>query len=107
MTHSDGDSLAFAASSASALAETYEIVSPVADAMAVLADAMQGSAGSLSGASIAKSVSGTLLLNAHAWNLFGETLRRDLPDLVVVQARPASKPLRFLLTTSPVRLFDA
>jgi hypothetical protein len=78
--------------------DAYEIVTRVADAMAVLADAMTAHAGQLAGASIAKSIHGTLLLNGPAWELFGALLVRELPGLGVLHpARPTSQPLRFVL----------
>lgn len=81
--------------------QRIEIVSPVADAMGVLADLMQRTRGGLAGASIAKSDRGTLLLNSHAWSLFGDALRNELAGLVVFQpARDSSKPIKFVLVTS-------
>ena len=83
--------------------DSVEIVSPIADAMKALAKAIQDTPGSLWGASIATSARGTLILNRAAWRLFECDLRRDIPDLVIVEpARDASQPLRFLLfATSP------
>jgi hypothetical protein len=81
--------------------DIVEIVSPVADAMGALADLIQSIPGSLSGASIAKSDRGTLLLNRRAWELFGASLNSALPKLVI--AHPASddaKPLKFLLVSA-------
>jgi hypothetical protein len=84
-----------------------EIVSPIADAMGVLAELIQRTRGSLAGASIAKSDRGTLLLNSHAWSLFGEALRREIVDLVVLQpARDSSTPIRFVLVTSEMPAID-
>jgi len=69
--------------------------------MGALADLVQRTQGSLAGASIAKSDRGTLLLNAQAWALFGEALKREIAGLVVVMpARDSSKPIRFVLATS-------
>ena len=67
--------------------------------MGVLAELVATMPTSLAGASIAKSNHGTLLLNAYAWSLFSEPLKRALPSLVVAQpVRDFSKPLRFVLT---------
>lgn len=97
MSHADGNTPAVRAQPD----QRIEIVSPVADAMGALADLMQRTRGSLAGASIAKSDRGTLLLNAHAWSLFGDALRSELADLVVLQpARDSSKPIKFVLVTS-------
>jgi hypothetical protein len=84
-----------------------EIVAPVADALGVLADLLQRTRGSLAGASIAKSDRGTLLLNSHAWSLFGEALQSELAGLIVLQpARDSSKPIRFVLVTNELPKVD-
>ncbi|HEX5122349.1 MAG TPA: hypothetical protein VFV97_03810 [Rhodanobacteraceae bacterium] len=89
-------------------ARRIEIISPVADAMGVLADLMQRASGSLAGASIAKSDRGTLLLNPHAWSLFGEALRRELADLVVAHpARESSTPIHFVLVSTEMPAIGA
>jgi hypothetical protein len=83
---------------AEAASNVIEIVSPVADAMSVLAELVREVPGALAGASIAKSERGSLLLNRHAWALFGPTLRERLPQLVVSEpARPESAPLKFII----------
>ena len=75
-----------------------EIVSPVADALGVLAELVTITPTSLAGASIAKSDHGTLLLNPYAWALFAEELRKRLPGLTIAQpARPMSKPIKFVI----------
>jgi len=87
--------------------EGIEIVSPVADALGVLADLMQRTREGLAGASIAKSDRGTLLLNSHAWSLFGDALQRELAGLIVLKpARDSSKPIRFVLATHEVPSID-
>lgn len=101
MSHADGHSRDGEGADRTRVAQRIEIIAPVADAMGVLADLMQHARGSLAGASIAKSDRGTLLLNAYAWSLFGEALRRELAGLVVLQpARDSSMPIRFVLVTS-------
>lgn len=78
-----------------------EIVSPVADAIGVLAELVTTMPTSLAGASIAKSDHGTLLLNPYAWSLFGDELKRRLPGLTIVQpARSASKPIKFVIQST-------
>jgi hypothetical protein len=100
MSHADGHPPATGGAARIPSARIIEIVSPVADALGVLADLMHLTRGSLAGASIAKSDRGTLLLNSHAWSLFGEALRRELADLVVLEpARESSRPIRFVLAT--------
>lgn len=80
-----------------------EIVAPIADAMGELARLVSHVPGSLAGASIARSVSGTLLLNAAAWTLFGDALKRALPAIVTrIPAASSAKPLKFLLLSAPV-----
>jgi hypothetical protein len=101
MSRADGHSPETVGADRLRLVERIEIVSPIADAMGVLAELMQQASGKLAGASIAKSDRGTLLLNPHAWSLFGEALRRELADLVVITpARDSSTPIRFVLVTS-------
>lgn len=100
MSRADGHSPETMPVEGNPIVQRIEIVSPVADAMGVLADLMQQAHGSLAGASIAKSDRGTLLLNSHAWSLFGEALHRELADLVVLKpARDSSTPIRFVLVT--------
>jgi hypothetical protein len=78
-----------------------EVLSPVADALGVLADLVSTVRGKLAGASIAKSDRGTLLFNGRAWDLFASGLHRELPGLVVMQpAREDSKPIRFVMTAT-------
>jgi hypothetical protein len=100
MSHADGQPPATAGAARMPPVPGIEIVSPIADAMGVLADLMQRTRGSFAGASIARSDRGTLLLNAQAWALFGEALHRELVGLVVLQpARDSSRPIRFVLAT--------
>jgi hypothetical protein len=107
MSHADGHPPEREGAARISHVQGIEIVSPVADAMGVLADLMQQMRGSLAGASIAKSDRGTLLLNAHAWSLFGEALQRELAGLVVVHpARESSKPIRFVLATNEMPAVD-
>ena len=107
MSHADGHSPESGGAARIQPVRRIEIVSPVADAMGVLAELMQRTRGSLAGASIAKSDRGTLLLNAHAWSLFGEALRRELPDLLVLQpARDSSTPIKFVLVTDEMPAID-
>jgi hypothetical protein len=99
MAHSDGRPANELPGTANAVPDQVEIISPVADALGVLADLIPRVPGSLAGASIAKSDHGTLLLNTYAWSLFSKALREALPSLVVAQpARDFSKPLRFVIT---------
>jgi hypothetical protein len=87
--------------------QSIEIVAPIADALGVLADLLQRTREGLAGASIAKSDRGTLLLNSHAWSLFGEALKSELAGLVVLQpARDSSKPIRFVLVTKEIPRVD-
>jgi len=77
-----------------------EIVGPIVDALHVLAQAIQATHGSLSGASIAVTERGTILLNQRAWILFAPTLK-TVPSLVTRHSsREESKPIRFLLVAS-------
>ena len=76
-----------------------EITGPIADALGVLAKAIQNTPGSLGGASIAVTEHETLLLNERAWELFAGVLA-SLPDLVTRPAPGRTKPLRFLLIGS-------
>lgn len=78
-----------------------EIVSPVADALGELADLVTTTSGDLKGASLGKSERGTVLLNARAWELFGDELRRRLPQMVVHEpSREGLTPIRFILVSS-------
>lgn len=102
MKTADGDLRGKAFAVSGSTIDTVEIVSPVADAMGILADLIKEVPGSLAGASIAKSDRGTLLLNAHAWNLFGDRLKEALPELAIAHPAPdESKPLKFLLVADP------
>jgi len=77
-----------------------EIVGPIVDALHVLAQAIQATHGSLSGASIAVTERGTILLNQRAWILFAAALK-TLPALVTKHSsRDESRPIRFLLVAS-------
>src|SRR4051812_19544726 len=101
MSTGDGDLRVKASAVTDSEADFVEIVSPVADAMGVLADLIAEVRDRLSGASIAKSDQGTLLLNGYAWELFGDRLNEALPNLVVARpARSESKALKFLLVVS-------
>lgn len=103
MQHSDGDPRDPSRPPPGDADASVEISSPIADCMRALARAIQETRGSLAGASIARSRQGTLILNPAAWQLFGADLRRDVPDLVVIDpAREPSGPLRFLLVTTPL-----
>jgi hypothetical protein len=76
-----------------------EVVAPVVDALNVLARAIHETP-TLTGASIAVTERGTLLLNQRAWILFGTPLK-TLPTLVTQHgSREESKPIRFLLVAS-------
>lgn len=100
MSHADGHPPDIGGAARISIVQGIEIISPIADAMGVLADLMQRTRGSLAGASIAKSDRGTLLLNPQAWALFGEALHRELEGLIVLQpARDSSRPIRFVLAT--------
>jgi hypothetical protein len=106
MSHADGHPPETGAGSKQPV-QGIEIVSPVADALGVLADLLQRTRGSLAGASIAKSDRGTLLLNAHAWSLFGDALQRELAGLIVLKpARDSSRPIRFVLATHEMPAID-
>jgi hypothetical protein len=103
MSHADGHPADTGGASAFPPFQGIEIVAPVADALGVLADLLQRTREGLAGASIAKSDRGTLLLNAHAWSLFGEALKSELAGLIVMQpARDSSKPIRFVLVTTEI-----
>ena len=102
MSDADGNSRAPGAPGNVESSDSVEILSPIADAMKALAKAIQETPGSLWGASIATGARGTLILNRAAWRLFESDLRREIPDLVIVEpARAASQPVRFLLMTTP------
>ena len=107
MSHADGHPPGTGREVRNQPAPGIEIVSPVADAMGVLADLLPGARQNLAGASIAKSDRGTLLLNSHAWSLFGEALHREVAGLVVITpARDSSKPIRFVLVTTEMPAID-
>ena len=77
-----------------------EIVGPIVDALNVLARAIHETPDALTGASIAVTERGTLLLNQRAWILFATPLK-TLPSLVTKHSsRDESKPIRFLLVAS-------
>jgi hypothetical protein len=69
--------------------------------MSILAAAIQQESRSLSGASVAVSERGTLLLNPQAWLLFAPSLKQ-IPDLALQHAgtEDTKKPLRFVLIGS-------
>ncbi|HET7924864.1 MAG TPA: hypothetical protein VFL30_08190 [Rhodanobacteraceae bacterium] len=107
MSHADGHTPETSDAVRKPSSPGIEIVSPVADALGVLADLMPLTRASLAGASIAKSDKGTLLLNSHAWSLFGEALHRELAGLIVLEpARESSKPMRFVLVTTEMPAID-
>lgn len=88
------------ASDAGALDLWVEIVGPIVEALHVLAQAIQATHGSLTGASIAVTERGTILLNQRAWILLAPTLK-TVPSLVTRHSsREESKPIRFLLVAS-------
>ena len=100
MSHADGQPPETLGAAPMQEVAGIEIVSPIADAMGVLADLMQRTRGNFAGASAARSARATLLASAHAWALFAEALRRELERLVVLQpARDSSRPIRFVLAT--------
>ncbi|HEY4137227.1 MAG TPA: hypothetical protein VGN65_02135 [Casimicrobiaceae bacterium] len=77
-----------------------EVVGPIVDALNVLARAIHETPDTLTGASIAVTGRGTLLLNQRAWILFAAALK-TLPALVTKHSsRDESKPIRFLLIAS-------
>jgi len=107
MSHADGHPPETGGAGSNQPVQCVEIVSPVADALGVLADLMHRTREGLAGASIAKSDRGTLLLNLHAWSLFGEALQRELAGLVVLKpARDSSRPIRFVLATHEMPAID-
>ncbi len=76
---------------------SVEVVGPIVDALNVLARAIHETPEALTGASIAVTERGTLLLNQRAWILFAAALK-TLPALVTRHSsRDESKPIRFLL----------
>jgi hypothetical protein len=79
-----------------------EVVGPIVDALNVLAREIHQTPDALTGASIAVTERGTLLLNQRAWILFAAALK-TLPTLVTKHSsRDESKPIRFLLVASNV-----
>ena len=80
-----------------------EVVGPIVDSLNVLARVIPESRGTLTGASIAVTERGTLLLNQRAWILFASPLK-TVPALVTKHSTcEASKPIRFLLVASDER----
>ena len=77
-----------------------EVVGPIVDVLNVLARAIHETPATLSGASIAVTERGTLLLNQRAWIVFAAPLK-TLPALVTKHStRDETKPIRFLLLAS-------
>ena len=74
-----------------------EVIGPIVDALNVLARAIHETPDSLSGASIAVTERGTLLLNQRAWILFAAALKTLQALTTKHSSREASKPIRFLL----------
>lgn len=74
-----------------------EVVGPIVAAMNVLAREIDSTSDTLSGASVAVTERGTLLLNQRAWIVFASALK-TLPALATQHSsREESKPIRFLL----------
>jgi hypothetical protein len=77
-----------------------EVLGPIVDALNVLAREIHQTPDALTGASIAVTERGTLLLNQRAWILFASALK-TLPTLITKHSsRDESKPIRFLLVAS-------
>jgi|KBSMisStandDraft_5_1062788.scaffolds.fasta_scaffold176462_3 hypothetical protein len=76
-----------------------EVTEPLADVMHLLSGQILQEPTSLTGASIAVTEQGTLILNALAWALFAESLKA-LPGLRTrVVAACEMKPVHFLLSS--------
>lgn len=74
-----------------------EVIEPLADAMNLLAGAIEGAPGDLNGVSIALSDQETLLLNHGAWIKFSESLKALHGLKTRHVTRDEMRPVRFLL----------
>lgn len=74
-----------------------EVVDPLADAMNLLAGAIQATSGELTGVSIALTDVGTLVLNQRAWLMYGEALKTLYGLKTRHVTRDETKPVRSLL----------